>query len=255
MSTVDEKTLKVALNKANEANEDTAVQAESKPVKKKRTSSKKAVEKVADKDIEPISEIMTLSQINELIDSVVNLVFLDTPNGVVFAPIYIDLMLAYWKVGFFYPSLETTQKGVDYFFERWINGEYDVCLEKLESNRQAKVIDKAIRREIEYKKAQLRQPIVNALTEFVKTASVLASKYVDDIDNIGSKDIKGFLEKFAEFVSENNTSTITDEVLKRHGASLPFPAANSDDSENKQSDTEQLRDIIGSLADKFSESK
>lgn len=244
-----------ALDKADTVNENSAVQAESKPVKKRRTSSKKAVEKEADKDIEPINGVIELDLINELIDTVLNFIFLNTSNGVVFRPIYIDLMLAYWKIDIYYPSLEISQKGVDYFFEKWINGEYDVCLEKLENNRQAQVIDTAIKHEIEFKKAQLQQPIVNAITEFVDIASVLAKKYVDDIDNIGSKDIKGFLERFAEFVSENNTSTITNEVLKRHGASLPFPAANGEDAEDKRSDTEQLRDIVGSLAGKFSDSK
>lgn len=258
MSVVSENELKNALDKANTASEDFGVRVESKSVKKRRTTPKKAVEKENNKNIESINEVMTLAQINELIRSVVNLVFVNTPNGVVFLPIYIDLMLAYWKVGYYFPSLETAQNGVDQFFVEWINGEYDICLEKLENNRQAKVIDKAIRDEIEFKKSQLQQPIVNSLTEFVNTASVLAKKYVDDIDNIGTKDIKGFLERFAEFVSENNTSTITDEVLKRHGASLPFPAANGEDienTENKQSDTEQLRDMVGSLAGKFSEIK
>lgn len=228
-----------ALDKTDEVNESRISPTDSKPAKKKRTSSKKAAEQTADKDtktivnddMEPINEIMTPHQIHELIEAITELVFLNTANGTTFAPIYIDLMLAYWKIGFFYPSLETSEKGVDYFFEKWISGEYDVCLEKLENNRQARVIDKAIRREIEFKKAQLCQPIINSLTELADSASELVKKYTNDIN---SEDIKGFMKQFAEFSSKNNTATITDEVLKHHRTSLPFPATQDKNNGHKQ---------------------
>lgn len=176
-------------------------------------------------NIEPNDEIMSLEQAEELINSVTDLVFLNTDKGIIFAPIYIDFMLAYWKIGFFYPYLGISEKGkesINFFFDGWVNGEYDVYLEKVKDNKQAAIIDKAIERAIEFKKSQCQQPVLNSLAKLVDTLSVLAQKYVDDIDNIGSSDIKSFLERFMAFTSENNVQTITDEVLNRHGAKLPL---------------------------------
>lgn len=175
--------------------------------------------------IEPNDEIMSLEQVSELINSVTDLVFLNTNKGVIFAPIYIDFMLAYWKIGFFYPSLGISEKGeegISFFFNSWVNGEYDVYLEKIKDNKQTVIIDKAIERAIEFKKSQCQQPVLNSLAKLIDTFNILAQKYVDDIDNIGSSDIKSFLERFMEFTSENNVRTITDEVLNRHGAKLPL---------------------------------
>lgn len=203
--------------------------------------------------IEPNNEVMSLSQANELVNSVVDLIFLNTEKGIVFTPIYIDFMLVYWKMCFFYPSLGISEKGeegMDFLFNGWINGEYDVYLEKVEDNKQAIMIDKAIRKAIDFKKSQCQQPILNSLTKFIDTLNILAQKYVDDIDNIGSSDIKSFLERFIEFTSENNVQTITDEVLNRHGAKLPLS-----DEKAKNAAAVQIYNEIKQFTDKMPERK
>ncbi len=209
--------------------------------------------KLKNDEIDPSNEIMSLEQAQELINSVTDLIFLNTANGIVFSPIYIDFMLAYWKIGFFYPSLGISEKGeegFDFFFNGWINGEYDVYLEKVKDNKQAAIIDKAIERAIEFKKSQYQQPVLNSLTRLADTLNILAQKYVDDIDKIGSSDIKSFLERFIEFTSKNNVQTITDEVLNRHGAKLTVS-----DEKAKNAAAVQIYNEIKQFTDKMPERK
>lgn len=179
--------------------------------------------------IEPITDIMSLEQVRELVDSILSLVFLKTDDGIVYMPLYEKVIYPYWKMGFYYPSLKISEMGFEDFYIKWINGEYNYQLDCILDNEQATFIDTLISDTIEFYKKQYQQPVINSLTNLINTVNILAQKYVNDIDNIGSSDIKGFLQRFMEFTAKNNTATITDEVLNRHGAK---PPAQSEKVEN-----------------------
>lgn len=63
---------------------------------------------------------------------------------------------------------------------------------------------------------QIENPLINSLTKFADNAVILSQKYVDDINNVATEDIKKFITDFAELAKNTNPQTITDFVVERH---------------------------------------
>lgn len=160
--------------------------------------------------------ILTLTDVAAIVNAIVDSVFIEHNGKIEFAAEYYEVFLAYFQIGAFYPQIGVFENGVGLFFMDYIDNKYHKELAELKYNALAKYIENAVVKKIEAKMRQIKNPLVNSLVKFVDLASVLAQKYVDDIDNVGAGDIKQFIADFSDFAKKNNTDTITDAVIKLH---------------------------------------
>lgn len=188
--------------------------------------------KAADKlvDIKTSNGKISLKGLMMIVNAVTDSVFIERNERVEFAAELYEVLLAYWKIGAFYPHTEVLKNSLDLFFIDYIDGKYYKEIEELKSNRLAQYIENAVEKKVAAKMRQIENPLVNSMVKLVDIASVLGQKYVDDIDKIGTSDIKGFIEDFAKLAKVTNPQTVTDAVIKRHKsenseASSAAPAA------------------------------
>lgn len=173
------------------------------------------------------SNKFSLADIANLVNAVVETVFVERNGTVEFAAEYYEVILAYWSIRYFYPDLVTEDTGIFAFFNDYIEGAYKKQLSDLEYNTYWKYASKAIAEKVEQKKRQLENPVVTSLTNFLNTANILAQKYVDDIDNVGAADIKSFLNDFGKLAEKTNSENVTRAVLEANKRNLENEAANA----------------------------
>ncbi|MCM1167421.1 MAG: hypothetical protein NC299_16830 [Lachnospiraceae bacterium] len=157
---------------------------------------------------------LSLIDVAEVVNAVVDMVFRERDGQMEFAAEYYEVVLAYTKIAAFFPETGVRNDDIFTFFEDYIGGKYVKELEKMGYDPLAQYIDNAVNLKIEAKKRQIENPLVNSLTRLADTVNVLASKYVDDIENVGTADIKKFIEDFAKLSKKTNPQTVTDTVMK-----------------------------------------
>lgn len=150
----------------------------------------------------------------EVVNAVVDSVFRERNGQTEFAAEYYEVVLAYAKIAAFFPETGVTGDDIFTFFEDYIDGKYAKQLDDMKYEPMAKYIDNAVALKVEAKKRQIENPLVNSLTRLADTVNALASKYVSDIENVGTADIRKFIEDFAELSKKTNPQTVTDTVIK-----------------------------------------
>lgn len=185
-------------------------------------------------DIKADNGQMTLVDLSKIVNTVVDSVFVERNGNIEFAAEYYEVLLAYMEIGAFYPQTGVLDNSLDLFFIDYINGRYYKELGELKYNRMAQYIDNAVKQKVEARMRQIENPLINSMVKFVDTATVLAQKYVDDIDNIGTADIQKFIKDFGSLAKKTNPQTVTEAVIKMHRAE------NSKDSE-ANGDTKQTK--------------
>lgn len=169
-------------------------------------------------DVKSGSGVLTLSDISKIVNTMVDSVFVERNGKIEFAAELYEILLAYLEIGAFYPETGVLENSVELFFVDYINDKYSRELSELALDRTAQYIDGAVKRKIEFRMRQVENPLVNSMVKLIDIASVLGQKYVDDIDKIGTSDIKGFIEDFAKLAKVTNPQTVTDAVIKLHKA-------------------------------------
>lgn len=208
----------------------------------------KSVEKTVDtvenvsadsSDIAVKNDKLSLSDMVQLVNTIVDSVIVNRNGTLEFAAEYLDVVENYVLMAAFYPQYGIADIGLALFFNDYINGVFFRELKELEVNGYAQYIRCAVEKKIEFKLRQIENPLINSATKFVDTASALTQKYVDDIDNVGTADIKGFLSDFSKLVKKTNPQTVTDAVIKLHksnadGNSAEKPTENAKSSPKKR---------------------
>lgn len=188
----------------------------------KKTAAAKSAEKTVEietpVEVKAFNGRMSLLDISKIVNTVVDSVFTERNGNIEFSAEYYEVLLAYLKVGAFYPHTGVLENSLDLFFIDYIDGKYYRELNELKDSRLAQYIDNAVKQKIEARMRQVENPLIDSMKKFVDVATVLAQKYVDDIDNVGASDIKGFFQSFANFTKNTNTKTVTDAVIKLHQA-------------------------------------
>lgn len=159
---------------------------------------------------------LSLLELSKIVNTVVDSVFIERDGRIEFAAELYEVLLAYMKVGAFYPETGVLETSLDLFFIDYIDGKYEDKLRALVFDKLAQYIDNAVHKKVEARKHQIEDPLINSLTKLVDAAAVLAQKYVDDIDNVGTADIKGFIENFAKLANVTNQQSVTDAVIQMH---------------------------------------
>ena len=197
----------------------------------KKTAAAEKIENSAETKTETIADIkaengvLSLLNLSKLVDTVVDSVFVERDGRLEFAAELYEVLLAYMEVGAFYPNTGVLENSLDLFFIDYINGKYYKELGELKHNRVAQYIENAVTKKVEARMRQIENPLINSLVKFVDIVSVLAQKYVDDIDNVGTSDIRGFIEDFAKFAKTTNPETVTEAVIKMHKSELSVEKA------------------------------
>lgn len=202
----------------------------------KKTTAAEKVENTAEilVDIKAENGIMSLLNLSKIVDTVVDSVFVERNGNIEFAAELYEVLLAYMEIGAFYPHTGVLKNSLDLFFVDYIDGKYHKELGELKYNRLAQYIDNAVKQKIEARMRQIENPLINSMVKFVDVATVLAQKYVDDIDNVGAADIQKFIKDFGSLAKKTNPQTVTDAVIKMHRAE------NAKDSETNR-DTKQTK--------------
>lgn len=192
------------------------------------------VEKTAENitDIKTENGRLSLFDLSKIVNTVVDSVFVERNGNIEFAAELYEVLLAYMEIGAFYPNTGVFENSLDLFFIDYIDGKYHKELGKLKYNRLAQYIDNAVKQKVDAKMRQIENPLINSIVEFVNVATVLAQKYVDDIDNVGAADIQKFIKDFGSLAKKTNPQTVTEAVIKMHRAE------NAKDSETNR-DTKQ----------------
>lgn len=201
-------------------------------VDKKEIEIAASVEKKPDKDNISVTEL-TLSDVAKIVNSVVDSVFINKNGRTEFAAEYYEVLLAYFEVGAFYPESDIFSGGVELFFPDYISGKYNKELNELKNNRYALYIENAIKQKVEARMKQIENPLFESLTNLLDIATVLAKKYVNDMDKIGTSDIQNFITGFGNFAKNVNIETMTDAVIKMHQNELLKDKKNTVEAEIK----------------------
>lgn len=188
----------------------------------KKTAVAEKVENNAENiaDIKTENGVMSLLKMSIIVDTVVDSVFVERNGNIEFAAERYEVLLAYMEIGAFYPHTGVLENSLDSFFIDYIDGKYYRELGELKLNRLAQYIDNAVKQKVEARMRQIENPLINSLVKFVDIASVLAQKYVDDIDNVGAADIQKFIKDFGSLTKKTNPQTVTDAVIKMHRAEM-----------------------------------
>lgn len=199
-------------------------------------------------DIKADNGQMTLVDLSKIVNTVVDSVFVDRNGNIEFAAELYEVLLAYLEIGAFYPHTGVLENSLDLFFIDYIDGKYHKELGELKYNRLAQYIDNAVKQKIEARMRQIENPLISSMVEFVDVATVLAQKYVDDIDNIGTADIQKFIKDFGSLAKKTNPQTVTEAVIKMHRAE------NTKDSETNR-DTKQTKPTTKKQSTKLKKSE
>lgn len=188
----------------------------------KKTAAAEKVENTAENlaDIKADNGRMSLLGLSQIVNAVVDSVFIERNGNIEFAAEWYEVTLAYLEIGAFYPQTGVLENNLDLFFIDYIDGKYYRELAELKLNRLAQYIDNAVKQKVEARMRQIENPLINSLVKFVDIASVLAQKYVDDIDNVGAADIQKFIKDFGSLTKKTNPQTVTDAVIKMHRAEM-----------------------------------
>lgn len=202
----------------------------------KKTATAEKVEKNVENlvDIKADNGQMSLYDLSKIVNTVVDSVFVEKNGNIEFAAELYEVLLAYLEIGAFYPHTGVLENSLGLFFVDYIDGKYHKELGELKYNRLAQYIDNAVKQKIEARMRQIENPLISSMVEFFDVATVLAQKYVDDIDNIGTADIQKFIKDFGSLAKKTNPQTVTEAVIKMHRAE------NTKDSETN-GDTKQTK--------------
>lgn len=216
----------------------------------KKTTTAEKVENNAENlvDIKADNGQMTLVDLSKIVNTVVDSVFVERNGNIEFAAELYEVLLAYLEMGAFYPHTGVLENGLDLFFVDYIDGKYHKELGELKYNRLAQYIDNAVKQKVEARMRQIENPLISSMVEFFDVATVLAQKYVDDIDNIGAADIQKFIKDFGSLAKKTNPQTVTEAVIKMHRSE------NAKDSETNR-DTKQTKPTTKKQSTKLKKSE
>lgn len=171
-------------------------------------------------DIKATNGRLSLVEMSEIVNTVVDSVFTERNGNIEFAGELYEVLLAYMEVGAFYPHTGVFENGLGLFFGDYIDNKYHKELEELKYNRLVQYIENAVNKKVEARMKQIENPLINSMTKLVDAANVLAEKYVDDIDNVGTSDMKGFITNFVELSKKTNPDTVAEKVIKMYRAEM-----------------------------------
>lgn len=157
---------------------------------------------------------MSLNDVSVIVNTIVDSLFVERNGRLEYAAEIYEVLLAYMEIGAFFPNTKVFEDGLGVFFINYIDGKYYNQIGKLKYNTLAQYIENAVKRKIEARMKQIENPLFNSLERLIDAAGVVMQNYADNINNVGTDDIKRFIEDFAGFTKKTNPKTVADEIVK-----------------------------------------
>ena len=144
-----------------------------------------------------------LIEMSELVNAVVKTVFItdDVTGQIDYRPEYVEVVKAFFKMKFYAPdeiadniadNNDENNVDIESFYIDWVNGKYIETLNNIDM-AQNNNIDKAIDEKIEYVKAQVGNPLNNALASLINIIQDGIDMFTSSFGNLSADDIKNVM--------------------------------------------------------------
>lgn len=144
-----------------------------------------------------------LIEMSELVNAVVKTVFItdETTGQIDYRPEYVEVVKAFFKMKFYAPdeiadniadNNDENNVDIESFYIDWVNGKYIETLNNIDM-AQNNNIDKAIDEKIEYVKAQVGNPLNNALASLINIIQDGIDIFTSSFGNLSADDIKNVM--------------------------------------------------------------
>lgn len=158
-----------------------------------------------------------LIEMSELVNAVVKTVFItdDVTGQIDYRPEYVEVVKAFFKMKFYAPDEIADNNDIESFYIDWVNGKYIETLNNIDM-AQNNNIDKAIDEKIEYVKAQVGNPLNNALASLINIIQDGIDMFTSSFGNLSADDIKNVMVQANNIVEglDKNTKKVVKAVTE-----------------------------------------
>ena len=163
-----------------------------------------------------------LIEMSELVNAVVKTVFItdDVTGQIDYRPEYVEVVKAFFKMKFYAPDEIADNNDIESFYIDWVNGKYIETLSNIDM-AQNNNIDKAIDEKIEYVKAQVGNPLNNALASLINIIQDGIDMFTSSFGNLSADDIKNVMVQANNIVegldknAKNVVKAVTENVVEK----------------------------------------
>ena len=163
-----------------------------------------------------------LIEMSELVNAVVKTVFItdETTGQIDYRPEYVEVVKAFFKMKFYAPDEIADNNDIESFYIDWVNGKYIETLSNIDM-AQNNNIDKSINEKIEYTKAQVGNPLNNALASLINIIQDGIDIFTSSFGNLSADDIKNVMVQANNIVegldknAKNVVKAVTENVVEK----------------------------------------
>lgn len=163
-----------------------------------------------------------LIEMSELVNAVVKTVFItDEITGQIdYRPEYVEVVKAFFKMKFYAPDEIVDNNDIESFYIDWVNGKYIETLSNIDM-AQNNNIDKSIAEKIEYVKAQVGNPLNNALASLINIIQDGIDMFTSSFGNLSADDVKNVMSQANTIVegldknAKNVVKAVTENVVEK----------------------------------------
>ena len=163
-----------------------------------------------------------LIEMSELVNAVVKTVFItdDVTGQIDYRPEYVEVVKAFFKMKFYAPDEIADNNDIESFYIDWVNGKYIETLNNIDM-AQNNNIDKAIDEKIEYVKAQVGNPLNNALASLINIIQDGMDMFTSSFGNLSADDVKNVMSQANTIVkgldknAKNVVKAVTENVVEK----------------------------------------
>ena len=169
-----------------------------------------------------------LIEMSELVNAVVNTVFITdkTTGQIDYRPEYVEVVKAFFKMKFYAPDEiigyndNIENFNIEDFYIDWVNGKYIETLSNIDVAQNSN-IDKSIAEKIEYVKAQVGNPLNNALSSLINIIQDGIDMFTSSFGNLSADDIKNVITQANTIVegldknAKNVVKAVTENVVEK----------------------------------------
>ena len=158
-----------------------------------------------------------LIEMSELVNAVVKTVFItdETTGQIDYRPEYVEVVKAFFKMKFYAPDEIADNNDIESFYIDWVNGKYIETLSNI-GMAQNNNIDKSINEKIEYIKAQVGNPLNNALASLINIIQDGIDMFTSSFGNLSADDVKNVMSQANTIVKglDKNAKNVVKAVTK-----------------------------------------
>ena len=157
--------------------------------------------------------------VNTIVTGIVNILFNrdETSVNLRYNGQYSEIVRAYMEMVFVFPNLELHKIGLEEFFDKYCDGEYDEYLEAMKKDRRVRYIEDAVDNTVQtllryYSGSQLQ----NSATNLINRLNQIIEQYSDTLNDLSAEDVKDFIHGFSEFAGKTDTVSLVSTILDKH---------------------------------------